>query len=660
MPRPTTPALWWHRLLFRVGQRWLGHRGGPEGDIAPGTALVPKDAGTSRVRLWVGTVVHGCDADVVGATVTVEGARPVRTTLLRFGFDSERAVSGWLPTTRFFHGHVVVDGLAPDTWATAAVELDAVGGLRDEHRTATCRVRTLPARIDVGAGLTVFTGSCYDADTDTTNAFDAAFRHLRDHVAAPDLSLLTGDQVYADAPVKFYATMARSTPRTYGLLEYWTSWGQQRYGADHEREHRGMRELLAHGPHWFAPDDHEFWNNWPHASVTARHSYGNIVRGVRGALGRWFAERRHRPGSDVPYPEDPGPPPADTPANRPVQTYHPVHPDEQGTWARAAFDLYGSFQTPSVRDRDTGRVTRGELDDAATGDPAAADPHRPPRHDPPGRVHRPLNQLVQRIDLDHLQIAVLDTRTRRTRRTDDPRWSGFVDGEALDQVLAIAAEAPVLVLVTPQPLLVPPVWARLRDRPLGTRVERAIDVGVADYPDQYARFWDGLVAARDGRPSVTVGGDIHSSYVGHAASVPLLEVVSSPMSLVAGSTVFDTVFAAPARLLRALSGGSARRDPYAPGAALARVEDLRSRAPRRADPGDDTAVSLAGLGRGNPEALGLLRFTRPGEHRLRLTASLHRRRSLAAGHDDDAVTVVADLRTDVRGPEALTIDGGSR
>lgn len=639
------------RALFRLGQRWLGHTDGPEGDIAPGTVVVGKDAGSHRVRVWVGTLVHGCDADTVTATVTVEGAAPVRTTLLRFGFDSERAITGWARGTRFFHGHVVVAGLAPDTWATATVELDPAGGLREEHRAASCRVRTLPDRIAVGGGLTVFTSSCYDADTDTTNAFDAAFRHLRDHVAAPDLSLLTGDQVYADAPAKFYATMARSTPRTYGLLEYWTSWGMQRYG---EHRHLGMRALLAHGPHWFLPDDHEFWNNWPHASVTARHSYANIARAGRGGLRRWIAALRHRPGEEVPYPPDPGPPPSDPL----VQSYHPVHPDEWDTWGRAAFDLYGSFQTPSVRDRDTGRITRGELDD----DPAR-DPLRPPRHGPAGQVHRPLNQVVQRIDLDQVQVALLDTRTRRTRRTDDPRYSAFVDSEYLDQVLAIAAEAPVLVLVTPHPLLVPPYWKRLRARPLGARVEKVLDLQASDYPDQYTRFWDGLVAARDGRPTVTVGGDIHSSYIGHAPSLPLLEVVSSPTSLVAGSTLFDTLFAAPAKLLRSLSGGSATRDPYAPGAELARIGDLRSRAPRRPQTGagsDDTAVSLAGLGRGNPESLGLLRFARPAEHTFRLTASLHRRASLAAGHDRGAQEVTVELRTDRRGPAAMGFPAASR
>lgn len=63
--RGPTPVRWFQRRLFRLGQRLLGHTGGPEGDIAAGTAVVGKDAGTTRVRVWVGTLVHGCDADTV-------------------------------------------------------------------------------------------------------------------------------------------------------------------------------------------------------------------------------------------------------------------------------------------------------------------------------------------------------------------------------------------------------------------------------------------------------------------------------------------------------------------------------------------------------------------------------------------------------------------
>ncbi|NIB33278.1 hypothetical protein HBB16_18485 [Pseudonocardia sp. MCCB 268] len=67
-------------------------------------------------------------------------------------------------------------------------------------------------------------------------------------------------------------------------------------------------------------------------------------------------------------------------------------------------------------------------------------------------------------------------------------------------MLAIAADAPVLVLVSPQPMLVPPARrTRLRERPLGAQVEKALDIGIADYPDQYARLWDGLVTARNGQ-----------------------------------------------------------------------------------------------------------------------------------------------------------------
>ncbi|MFP5023351.1 alkaline phosphatase D family protein [Pseudonocardia phyllosphaerae] len=636
--RSPTPISRIQYALFRLGQWQLGHRGGPENDITPGLAVVGKDAGQHHVRLWIGTLRHGSDAETLDATVTVRGQAgdaQVTTTLLRYGFDDERPISGWKPGTRFFHGHVLVDGLAPDATGTATVEL-AAGPGGDAPLRASCRIRTLPARIEVGSSFTALVGSCYDADTDDTDEFDAAFTHLRDEVAAPDLSLLVGDQVYADAPALFYALMARRTPRTYALLEYWTSWGMQ-------AGRRGMRTMLAHGPHWFLPDDHEFWNNWPHASVTAKHSYSNIVKAAVGGLRRWAARLGRRPGAEIPAPADPGPPPTDPL----VQSYHPVHPDEWDAWSRAAFDLYGSFQTPSVHEYETGRITRGQLDDD--------DPRRPPRDGPRGEVHRPLNRLVQRIDLGAVQVAMLDTRTRRVRRTDDPRYSAFVDDEYLHEVLAVAAEAPILVLVTPQPLLDPPGWRRKADAPLRYRLKRPADTRTSDYTYRYGWFWDELVRARDGRPTITVGGDIHSSYLGYAPSVPLLEVVSSPMSLVAGATLPDRLLALP-RLLT----GRGPHDEYAAGTVLASVEDLCSTGPRDRSPEDHTAVSLASLGAGNPEGLGLLEFSRPDEHRFVVTASLHLRASLARGSTDGRQQVTAELFTDRRGPEALRVLGDPR
>jgi hypothetical protein len=143
-------------------------------------------------------------------------------------------------------------------------------------------------------------------------------------------------------------------------------------------------------------------------------------------------------------------------------------------------------------------------------------------------VHQPLTPPVQVVDLDPVHVVLLDTRTRRTRVRSNEHWSQFVDPTCLDELLDVAAGAPVFVLALPEPLL---------QRAVGSRpmLPGAGDVGIRHYVAQYEDFWRRLRAARNGRPTVTIGGDIHRSYVAHAPDDGFVEVVASPTSLVYGS-----------------------------------------------------------------------------------------------------------------------------
>ena len=69
------------------------------------------------------------------------------------------------------------------------------------------------------------------------------------------------------------------------------------------------------------------------------------------------------------------------------------------------------------------------------------------------------------------------------------------------------------------------------------------------------------------------------------------------------------------------------------------------------------AVSLAYLPRPDRDEGGFatLELSRPEEHRYRLVMRLHDRTRLAAGDRDGAETVEFELRTDVRGPESVTV-----
>ncbi|PVZ04573.1 hypothetical protein [Actinomycetospora cinnamomea] len=526
-----------YRWLFRLGRRGSRYAGPSGYDMAPGLMVVQKDEGAGAVHLWVAAFLHRQETDTLRVRVRLLDGDGVAVhaahhDLTWFVIDDERVVTRWEPGSRLFHRHVPIPTTAlrrgEDHTAVAEV-VDVVDREHNPHvGEARCQVRLAPRRLEVGASLRVVVGSCYDSYTDDHARLPAAYAA---HVPArlggrPDLTLLLGDQVYADTPWWSYMLQARAVPRSSTLLEYWASWGMQtpRHRADGPG--RGLGPVLTDGPTFFLPDDHEFWNNWPHASVTAKHSFLNQARGLFGGLARGLAAARELVAEPtVEVPEHPG----DVPAGADERNHLPVHPDEWGRWSRGAFDLFGSFQTRSVREREGGPITRGEFSD----DPRR-DPTRPPRDGTPGVVHQPLTPPLQIVDLGPVCVSLLDTRTRRTRSRSHARWSRFVDDECLDHLLERAAGADLFVLAMPEPALQAP--ARWRPSLPGFS-----DFGIRHYVAQYTAFWNRLVEARAGRPTVLLGGDIHRSHVAHSTSHALVQVVASPFSLVYGYNTWERI-----------------------------------------------------------------------------------------------------------------------
>ena len=572
-----------YRFLFRAGRR-LSRHAGPDGhDMAPGVMITQKDEVDGQLHLWVGAFLHSQPTTELRVRVRLsldggEDVHATEATLTWFDMTGETVVSGWDQGSRLFHRHVAIptDDLARDAEYVATAEvMDIVDPAANQTlRTARCRVRLLPRSMAVGSTLRMVVGSCYDAYTDAQARVPEAYAaHVPHRLGGrPDLTLLLGDQVYADTPWWSYLLQARAVPRTATLLEYWASWGLQLSGGPATSAGSGLGPLLTDGPTCFLPDDHEFWNNWPHASVTAKHSFLNQARGLLGGLARTAAAARdlvHEPHPVVPA--DPG----EVPEGATERNHLPVHPDEWGAWSRAAFDLFGSFQTRSVRDRRDGTITRGEYSD----DPER-DPQRPPRDGAPGVIHQPLTPPVQHLDLDPLHLALLDTRTRRTRSRTNARFSRFVDDRWLDQVLERAGTAPLFVLAMPEPAFQAPAPWRLT-------LPGTSDYGIRHYTHQYVRFWHELVERRAGRPTVLLGGDIHRSYVAHSLEHAIVQVVASPFSLVYGSrysemrTFRDETGPPPAGHLEnswppaerviALRGHPDHRDGFA-GLALTRVD----------------------------------------------------------------------------------------
>jgi hypothetical protein len=243
-----------------------------------------------------------------------------------------------------------------------------------------------------------------------------------------------------------------------------------------------------------------------------------------------------------------------------------------------------------------------------------------------------------------ITFCLLDTRTRRTRRLRHPYHSGFVDHEFLDEMLGHARNAPVFVLVTPQPLLTRAAWLDTR-----TKQEKAGlfgDAGMQDYWHQWERLWAGLIEARDNRPTITVGGDIHQSYVAVAQELNLVEVVASPMSLVWGGNT-------QRRLLRLFR--THKRD-YTPGNEFIRLDDVVA-GPEGIAGNYATGAVSAGCLPVNRPGFSSLTFERIDANAVALVVRLFDRDVLAGRHNAEAPAVSARyaLHLDVSGPGANSV-----
>jgi hypothetical protein len=140
--------------------------------------------------------------------------------------------------------------------AREAVDLYIDGAI-----AASALVTTLPDRLPaVGEKpLTIMLGSCFCVAEDKIGRAGARFATLPGGLA-PDLKLLSGDQVYLDAP--FYQFLFPRTRKGLAktfLRRYYDTWTQS-------GDEQGFRQVLSSGAAFFTSDDHEFWNNAPFPS----------------------------------------------------------------------------------------------------------------------------------------------------------------------------------------------------------------------------------------------------------------------------------------------------------------------------------------------------------------------------------------------------------
>lgn len=128
-------------------------------------------------------------------------------------------------------------------------------------------VRSIPAEVPSDDWLRILMTSCYHQAEDRGGLAGRAYDTIpaAEH---PDLTLFMGDQVYLDLPTldnfpTGEAELADKFEKSY--RKNWTPGG-------------GLSAILASAPSVCSPDDHEYWNNFPHASPIIQNSWGEAGR----------------------------------------------------------------------------------------------------------------------------------------------------------------------------------------------------------------------------------------------------------------------------------------------------------------------------------------------------------------------------------------------
>ena len=132
---------------------------------------------------------------------------------------------------------------------------------------AECTIKTLPERLPSSdqEPFKVLLGSCFSVANDEEGRVGKAFFNLPAG-AHPDIKILSGDQVYLDAPWHYYLlrTHNQSQLETKLFDHYFRTWTQTPLGFNY---------LLKKGANFFSSDDHELWNNAPNFTPYVRDSW---------------------------------------------------------------------------------------------------------------------------------------------------------------------------------------------------------------------------------------------------------------------------------------------------------------------------------------------------------------------------------------------------
>lgn len=129
-------------------------------------------------------------------------------------------------------------------------------------QTAQIRVKSLPEALPEQDWFRILLCSCYHQAEDRQGLVSQTYLNIA-AVERQDLSLFMGDQVYLDLPtLNNYPDDEAKLAKRFEHY-YRTNW----------TTYLGLDALLKNAPAVFCPDDHEYWNNFPHKSPIIQNSW---------------------------------------------------------------------------------------------------------------------------------------------------------------------------------------------------------------------------------------------------------------------------------------------------------------------------------------------------------------------------------------------------
>src|SRR5215510_9123210 len=249
--------------------------------------LYPRVAPADRLRVWIG-VFDVTAPPLITWIIDDSPAAPIALREL-----SSVRPDNLLPTDtapenmpRAFAGVYEFSGLTPDTLYRIQVTVD--------NESKMLETRTLPDVVpsQLDRTFNVLLVSCFHQAEDRGGLASTIVSQLK-ATSLPHMTLLAGDQVYLDLPtLKDFPDNA--------------TWLAAKFEQDYTLNWRGplgYTGVLAAAPRLSIPDDHEYWNNFPHPSPFI----GNSLTQAGRDHWREVAQAMYA-GFQLPYPAQLGEP----------------------------------------------------------------------------------------------------------------------------------------------------------------------------------------------------------------------------------------------------------------------------------------------------------------------------------------------------------------